>query len=61
LKEDSRYETLMTECPKPILYTSFQSLAKKKEYDETKKLLQMKENRLKNMIRSKKGCCGVTS
>ena len=21
----------------------------------------MKENRLKNMIRSKKGCCGITS
>lgn len=52
---------LMNECPKPDLYASFQSLAKKKEYDETKRLLQMKENRLKGMIRSRQGCCGVTS
>lgn len=52
---------LMNECPKPNLYATFQSLAKKKEYDETKRLLQMKENRLKGMIRSKQGCCGITS
>ncbi len=61
LKEDTRYENLMNECPKPNLYSTFQSLAKKKEYDETKKLLQMKENRLKNLIRPKQGCCGITS
>lgn len=52
---------LMNECPKPNLYASFQSLTKKKEYDEAKSLLQKKENRLKGMIRSKQGCCGISS
>jgi hypothetical protein len=52
---------LLNECPKPNLYSTFQSRIKKKEYEDTKILLQKKENRLKNMIRSKQGCCGIKS
>ena len=33
LKEDSRYDTLMNDCPKPNLYSNFESLAKKSTYD----------------------------
>lgn len=61
LKEDSRYENLLNECPKPNLYTTFISLIPKKEVDETKILLQKKDQRLKNMIRPKQGCCGIRS
>jgi len=61
LKEDSRYEMLLNECPKPNLYTTFQTRIKKKEYEDTKILLQKKENRLKSMIRSKAGCFGIKS
>ena len=52
---------LLNECPKPNLYITFQSLVKKHKYDETKRLLQEKENTLKNMMRTKKGCCGMKS
>jgi hypothetical protein len=52
---------LLNECPKPNLRATFQTLIKKKEYDQTKILLQKKENRLKNMIRSKPGCFGIKS
>lgn len=61
LKEDSRYEMLLNECPKPTLYTNFQSKIKKKEYEETRRLLQLKEVRQKNMLKPRKGCCGITS
>lgn len=61
LKEDSRYENLLNECPKPNLYSTFLSLIQKKEVDEAKILLQKKDQRLKSMVRPKQGCCGVHS
>lgn len=61
LKEDSRYENLLNECPKPNLYATFASEIKKKEVEETRILLQKKDQRLKNMIRPKQGCCGIKS
>jgi hypothetical protein len=52
---------LLSECPKPNLYSTFASSIPKKEVEETKILLQKKDQRLKNMIRPKQGCCGIKS
>jgi hypothetical protein len=42
LKEDSGYGTLLSDCPKPNLYSSFQSRINKKQYEDTKILLMKK-------------------
>ena len=61
LKEDSRYENLINQSPKPNLYNTFSTLILKKQVDSTKKLLQIKDQRLRNLIRTKQGCCGLKS
>ena len=42
VKEDTRYEILFNDCLKPNLFDNFESRIPKKEFEETKIILQKK-------------------
>ena len=61
VKIDSRYDVLFNEALSPSLFKDFNTLIKKKNYEETKNVMQKKEHQERGFGDRVNDCCGSDS